>query len=73
MERQSEEKSERKDVKTEAKGVAPRKAFRVLRKRPGVVAVAAGAVGLVAANMIGVGELAIAMAAAYGAYRVLTT
>ncbi len=44
----------------------------MLRKRPAVGAVVAGALGLAAANIIGVGELAIAMAAGYAAYKALT-
>ena len=50
----------------------PRRAFRMLRKRPAVGAVVAGALGLAAANIIGVGELAIAMAAGSAAHKALT-
>jgi hypothetical protein len=42
-----------------------------LKKRPSVGVVAVGAAGLVVASVVGVGEIAIAILAGYGAYQVL--
>ena len=58
------------DIMTKAD---PKKAVGFLRKRPAVGVVIASGVGFAAANAIGVGELAIAMAAGYMAYRALTS
>jgi hypothetical protein len=50
-----------------------KKAMRVLKKKPALGVIAAGGLGIVAASVIGVGEVAIAMAAGYAAYRALTS
>jgi hypothetical protein len=50
-----------------------RKAIRVLKRKPALGVVAAGGLGILAASVIGVGEVAIAMAAGYAAYRMLTS
>lgn len=60
------------EVKTKLKSVRPSKAVGILKKKPAFGMMVAGALGLVAANVVGVGEVAIAMAAAYAAYRALT-
>ena len=60
------------EVKTKLKSVRPSKAVGILKKKPAFGVMAAGALGLVAANVVGVGEVAIAMAAAYAAYRALS-
>jgi len=52
---------------------ASRKALGLLKRKPALGVVLAGGAGFVAANLIGVGELAIAMAAGYAAYRALTS
>jgi hypothetical protein len=61
------------EAKTKLEKIQPSKAVGLLKKKPAVGVVAAGALGLAAANLIGVGEMAIAMAAAYAAYRALTS
>ena len=48
------------------------KAVRVLKRKPAIGVMLAGGAGILAASVIGVGEVAIAMAAGYAAYRVLT-
>lgn len=48
------------------------KADSFFRRRPSMGVVLAGGLGLWAASAIGVGEVAVAMAAGYAAYRVLT-
>jgi hypothetical protein len=47
------------------------KAIHFLKDKPSVGVVIAGGLGFAAANALGVGELAIAMAAGYAAYRAL--
>lgn len=49
------------------------KAIGLLKKKPALGVMIAGGLGFVAANVIGVGEMAIAMAAGYAAYRALTS
>ena len=49
------------------------KAMATLKRKPALGAVLAGGLGFIAANAIGVGEVAIAMAASYAAYRALTS
>lgn len=68
-ERQSNERAERKGALAAVD--QGRRALQFLRKRPTLGAVVAGGLGLMAANVIGVGELAIALAAGYAAYRAL--
>jgi hypothetical protein len=41
----------------------------LLRRKPGLAALFVGGIGFVAANALGVGEFAVAMVAAYGAYK----
>ena len=48
------------------------KAVGVLKKKPAIGVIMAGGLGILAASVIGVGEVAIAMAAGYAAYRALT-
>jgi hypothetical protein len=55
------------DVRREGK-----KAVGVLKKKPALGVVLAGGLGILAASVIGVGEVAIAMAAGYAAYRALS-
>jgi hypothetical protein len=69
--RESAQERPAQEEKTEEK-VRRSKGVGLLKKKPAVGVMAAGALGLVAANVIGVGEMAIAMAAAYAAYRALT-
>jgi hypothetical protein len=60
-----------KDIKNEIKKQDPRKAVGFLKRKPALGAVIASGAGFAAANAIGVGEVAIAMAAGYLAYRAL--
>jgi hypothetical protein len=68
----TEQRGAEETAKTKMEKV-PTKAVGLLKKKPAIGVVAVGALGLVAANAIGVGEVAIAMAAAYAAYRALTS
>jgi hypothetical protein len=68
-ERRSEEHAEHR--RALSAGEQGRRALQFLRKKPGVGALVAGGLGLMAANVIGVGELAIALAAGYAVFRVL--
>ena len=70
----AEQRPEEATAETKLQKVGPSKrAVGLLKKRPAVGVMAAGALGLVAANVVGVGEMAIALAAAYAAYRALTS
>jgi hypothetical protein len=60
------------ETKAKLKSSRPSNTIGILKRKPAFGVVAAGAIGLVAANVVGVGEVAIAMAAAYAAYRALT-
>jgi hypothetical protein len=59
-------------VKSGMKKLDPKKTLGYLKKKPALGAVIAGGIGFAAASTIGVGEVAIAMAAGYAAYRALT-
>ena len=48
-----------------------KKAVGMLKRKPAIGVVLAGGLGVLAASVIGVGEVAIALAAGYAAYRVL--
>jgi hypothetical protein len=61
-----------KAVKSQLAKVDGEKAIHFLKDKPSVAVVIAGGLGFAAANALGVGELAIAMAAGYAAYRALT-
>lgn len=47
------------------------KVWHMLKRRPSIGVMAAGGIGLALASAVGVGELAIGLALAYGAYQVL--
>jgi hypothetical protein len=59
-------------VKSKLAKVDSERAIHFLKGKPTVGVVIASGLGFAAANALGVGELAIAMAAGYAAYRALT-
>jgi hypothetical protein len=61
------------DLKDQMRKADPKRAVGYLKKKPALGVVIAGGLGFAAANVIGVGEIAIAMAAGYFAYRALTS
>lgn len=56
---------------TEGKPPRRSRTAALLKRKPTMAVMMAGAAGLIAANVVGVGEMAIAIAAGYAAYRML--